>query len=131
MKRSRSVFALAAVLVINVALVIALTPLGFESRPTSALKAVGFIAIVTIFVGLILDVASIILVFWKTRSASILAIISSIIFFFPIVGDRLGSFFTLPIPPVIKILEYALIVVLLAILLLASMVLRASGRSSR
>jgi hypothetical protein len=49
---SRNASALAALLVVNVALVYLLTPIGFESRPPSALKIVGYVAIATIFVGL-------------------------------------------------------------------------------
>jgi hypothetical protein len=129
MKRSKRVLALAAVLAVNVVLVILLTPLGFESRPTADLKAVGYVAIGTIFVGLILDVASIVFLFRKPRLATSLAIIGSVLFFFPIVGDRLGSFFSAPIPPVINALEYVFTVVLLVTLFVASMAYRASKRS--
>ena len=129
MKHSKRILALAAALVVNVVVVILLTPLGFESRPTSDLKVVGYVAIVTIFTGLVLDLASIILLFWKARVASCLAIIGSILFFFPIVGDRLGSFFSVPIPLVINTLEYVFIGVLLVTLLLASVVYRASKPS--
>ena len=131
MKHSKSVLSLAAVLVVNVVVIILLTPLGFERRPTSDLKVLGYVAISIIFIGLILYLASIILLFWKTRLAASLAIIGSILFFFPIVGDRIGSFFSVPIPRVINALEYVLIVVLLAILFLASTVYRASNRSRR
>jgi len=124
MKLSRNVLALAALLVVNVVLVFLLTPLGFESRPSTDLKTIGYIAIGTIFGGLILDVASIALLFRRVRLASSLAIVGSILFFFPIVGDQTGSFFSLPIPPVINTLEYIFTVVLLVTLLLASRVYR-------
>src|SRR6266699_3746564 len=105
MKLSTNVLALAVVLVVNVLLVILLTPLGFETRPATDLKTVGYIAIGTIFAGLILDLASIALLFRRVRLASSLAVVGSILFFFPIFGDRIGSFFSLPIPTVINILE--------------------------
>src|SRR5947207_15286582 len=101
MKLSRNESALAVALVVNVVLVILLTPLGFESRPPADLKTVGYIAIGTIFVGLALDVASFALLFRKVRLASSLAIVGSILFFFPIFGDFGGAFFSVPIPPVI------------------------------
>jgi hypothetical protein len=126
---SRNVLALAVALVVNVLLVILLTPLGFESRPATDLKTVGYIAIGTIFAGLALDLASIVLLFRRVRLASSLAIVGSILFFFPIFGDRIGSFFSLPVPPVINILEYVLFVVLLVILFLASKVYRESNPS--
>jgi hypothetical protein len=132
MKLSRNVMALAALLVVNVVLVFLLTPLGFESRPSTDLKTVGYIAIGTIFTGLALDLASIaLLLFRRVRLASILAIVGSVLFFFPIVGDRTGSFFSLPIPPVINTLEYIFTVVLLVTLFLASRVYRESDPAPR
>ena len=128
-KLSRNVMALAAALVVNVLLVILLTPLGFETRPPTDLKTVGYIAIGTIFAGLILDLASIVLLFRRVRLASSLAIIGSVLFFFPILGDQTGFFFSLPIPPVINTLEYIFVVVLLVTLFLASKVYRESHPS--
>jgi hypothetical protein len=129
MKLSRNVLALAVVLVVNVLLVILLTPLGFESRPATYLKTVGYIAIGTIFTGLTLDIASFALLFRSVRLASRLAIVGSILFFFPIIGDQADAFFSLPIPPVIHTLEYIFVVVLLVTLFLASKVYRESGPS--
>ena len=131
MKLSRNESALAVALVVNVLLVILLTPLGFESRPSADLKTVGYIAIGTIFAGLILDVASFVLLFrrGRVRLASSLAIVGSILLFFPIFGDQTGSFFSLPIPPVIHTLEYIDVVVLLVSLFLAWKVYRESHPS--
>jgi hypothetical protein len=129
MKLSRNVMALAVALAVNVVLVILLTPLGFESRPATDLKTVGYIAIGTIFTGLALDVASFALLFRRVRLASMLAILGSILFFFPIIGDRTGSFFSLPIPPVITTLESIFVPVLLVTLFLASKVYRGSNPS--
>jgi hypothetical protein len=110
--------------VVNVVLVYLLTPLGFESRPATDLKTVGYIAIGTIFSGLALDVVSFALLFRRARLASTLAIVGSVLFFFPIIGDRAGSFFSVPIPPVIQTLEYIFVPVLLVTLFLASKVYR-------
>ena len=113
-------------LVLNVLLVILLTPIGFETRPPTDLTTVGYIAIGTIFAGLILDLAAIALLFRRVRLASGVAIVGSILFFFPIFGDQAGSFLSLPIPPVINTLEYIFVVVLLVTLYLASKVYRQS-----
>jgi hypothetical protein len=118
--------ALALALVMNVLVIMLLTPLGFETRPPSDLKTVGYIAIGTIFAGLILYFASIGILFKKVRLASSLAIVASILFFFPIFGDQTGFFFSLPIPPVINTLEYILTVLLLVTLLLSSRVYKES-----
>jgi hypothetical protein len=119
------------VLVVNVLLVILLSPLGFETRPPTDLKTAGYIAIGAIFAGFILDLASIILLFRRVRLASSLAIVGSLLFFIPIVGNKTGSFFSLPSPPVINTLEYIFIPVLLVTLFLASKVYRESNPSAR
>src|SRR5438132_778255 len=99
MKLSRNVSALAVALVVNVLLVILLTPLGFETRPSADLKTVGYIAIGTIFAGLILDVASFALLFRRVRLASSLAIVGSILLFFPIFVDQTDSFDCVTLDP--------------------------------
>jgi hypothetical protein len=129
MRPSRSPLALALVLLANVVVVMLLTPLGFESRPSTYLKPVGYVAIGTIFVGLIMDLASLVLLLRRARLASTLAMIGSVLFFFPIVGDQAGYFFSLPIPPVVNALEYVLVVVLLINLFLAARVRREGNPS--
>ena len=90
----------------------------------------GYIAIGAVFAGLLLDFAAIVLLFRRrTRVASILAIVGSVLFVFPNAADRIGSFFTLPIPPVINILEYIFMAVLLLTLFLAARVRRESTLS--
>ena len=123
---NRNVIMLAIVMVVNVLIIILLTPLGFETRPQSDLKPFGYIAIVSIFVGLALDLASIGLLFKtaRVRLASSIAIVSSILFFLIIFVDRTGSFFSVPIPPAINTLEYLFVVVLVVTLFLASMAYR-------
>ncbi len=128
MVQNRNVILLAIVMIINVLIIILLTPLGFETRPQSDLKPFGYIAIVSIFVGLALDLSSIGLLFKTARVklASSLAIGSSILFLLIILVDRTGSFFSAPIPPAINTLEYVFVVVLAVTLFLASMAYRES-----
>ena len=123
-KFSRYVFTLAIVMIVNVSVIILLTPIGFETRPQSDLKAFGYIAIVSIFVGLALDLLSIGLLFKRVRIrlASSLAIVSSVLFLFIIFVDRTGSFFSVPIPPAINNLEYLFFVVIILTLFVASKV---------
>jgi hypothetical protein len=121
---NRNVIMLATVMIVNVLIIILLTPLGFETRPQSDLKPFGYIAIVSIFAGLALDLASIGLLFKRARVklASSIAIVSSILFFLIIFVDRTGSFFSVPIPPPINTLEYLFVVVLVVTLFIASMI---------
>jgi hypothetical protein len=119
-------------MIVNVIVIILLTPIGFESRPQSELTTLGYLAITSIFVGLAMDLASIVLLLKRVRVrlASGLAIISSILFFLIIFVDRIGSFFSVPIPPAISTLEYLFIVVLIVTLFLAAMVYRRSKPAS-
>jgi hypothetical protein len=124
-KLSINAIILAIVMIVNVVIIILLTPIGFETRPTSALKTLGYLAITTIFVGLALDLTSIALLLFKrvrVKLASGLAIISSVLFFLIISVDRTGSFFSVPIPPAINTLEYLLTAVLIVTLIIASLV---------
>jgi hypothetical protein len=131
MKLSRTAIALGVLLVLNVVLVILLTPMGFESRPPTALKIVGYVAIAIIFAGLFLDLAAIVLLlFRRARLAASLALLAAVLFFFPIIGDQIGAFFSLPIPAAINTLEYIFTVVLLVTLFVAWRVYRESSRQA-
>lgn len=128
MRFSRYVLALGVALVANVVLAVLLSPLGFESRPSAELTSVGYVAIATVFAGLVADVASIVLLLLqRVRPAARLAIVGSILFLFPNLADQMRVFFALPAPPVINALEYVFIVVLLLTLALAWQVHRASS----
>jgi hypothetical protein len=131
-KLSKNTIILAIVMIVNVVIIILLTPIGFETRPISALKMFGYIAITTIFVGLALDLAAIGLLFKRVRVrlASSLAIVSSFLFFLIISVDRTGAFFSVPIPPAINTLEYLLTAVLIVTLTTASLVYRGSKPAS-
>jgi integral membrane sensor domain MASE1 len=128
-KLSRNAMVLAIWMIVNVVIIILLTPLGFETRRISELKPLGYVAITTIFVGLALDLTSIVLLLFKrarVRLASSLVIVSSVLFFLIISVDRTGSFFSVPTPPAINTLEYILTAVLIVNLVIASVVYRKS-----
>jgi hypothetical protein len=131
-KFSRNAIILAIVMIVNVVIIILLTPIGFETRPQSHLKTLGYFAITTIFVGLGLDLASIVLLFKRVRVrlASSLVIVSSVAFLLVISVDRTGSFFSVPTPPAINTLEYLFTAVLIVTLFTASLVYRGSKPAS-
>ena len=131
-KFSKYAIILAIVMIVNVVIIILLTPIGFETRPQSHLKTLGYVAITTIFVGLALDLTSIVLLFKRVRVrlASSLVIISSVAFLLVILVDRTGSFFSVPIPPAINTLEYLFAAVLIVTLIIASLVYRESKPTS-
>jgi len=125
--------ALVVALACSVVLAILLSPLGFERRPSADLTLVGYISIVAVAAGILLDLAAIVLIFRRVRLASILALVGSVAFLLPNVTDKAGAFFSLSAPPVISALEYVHLVVLVVTSLLAWIVLRESerGRPSR
>jgi hypothetical protein len=131
MRLFRSAWVFAVVLILNMSLAVLLTPIGFESRPTAALRPPGFLAIGAVFVGFALDLAALVFVFWRRIGlASRLAIAGSILFLFPNVVDQTGVFFSVPIPPVVRMLEYVFMGVLLVTLLLAAAMQSNSDRPS-
>ena len=77
-KLSRDATALLVALVVCVVVMILLTPIGFETRPQSDLKTVGYVSIGTIFTGLALFILSIAFLFRRVKLASKLAIIASV-----------------------------------------------------
>jgi len=130
---SRNAIILAIVMIVNVVIIILLTPIGFETRPQSHLKTLGYLAISTIFIGLAMDLASIILLLFKrarVRLASGLPIVSSVFFLLVIFVDRTGSFFSVPTPPAINTLEYLFTAVIIVTLITASLVYRGSKPAS-
>jgi uncharacterized membrane protein YhaH (DUF805 family) len=130
-KLHRDSMALLVSSVICVIVIILLTPIGFETRPQSDLKTFGYLAIGTIFAGLALFLLSIAFLFRRVGLASKLGIVASLLFFVPVIGDRIGAFFSVPIPPAINTLEYVLVIVLLVTLLLASRVYLKSKAASK
>jgi O-antigen ligase len=131
MRLSKTATALLVALAATVLVVVLLTPVGFETRSPSALRPVGYAAIGTIFVGLGLFLAAIGLIIRKSSLGPSLAIVASALFFFPVIGDQAGYFFSLPIPPAIRILEFVLVVALVIDLSLSVMVYSEARTDSR
>ncbi len=106
---------------VNLVIGILLTPLGpFETRPISSLRSFAWPA--TFVIGMILNVASAIVVFSRARVVSIVAIAASILFIVPIFADQAGFFMSLPPPPPppIPALEIATILISLLVIFYAS-----------
>lgn len=111
--------ALLAVLAVNAVLAVLLSPLGFERRPTSQLTPAGYVSIAAVLIGALLDVAALVAVARRARSAKALSVAAAVVLLVPNVTDRLGVFFRLPASPVISALEYVFLVTLTVTLALA------------
>ena len=125
MKLSSRGKGLAVLLVIYVLFDILLTPLGgFETRPAANVTTLGIVTVSLFFVGLVLSVASLVLLFYKTRRAPMVAIIAGILYFPAFIADQSGNFSSLQPPAAITVLETAQALVVLATIFLASSIYR-------
>src|SRR2546425_13250204 len=102
MSVSRNGKILAFLLLMFIACGILLTPLGFETRASAVLGNPASLPWLGLgFSGLILNVVSLILVFWRARIASILATIGSIESAFLFLADQAGVAVSIRPPPTI------------------------------
>jgi len=123
MSVSRNGKILAFLLLMFIACGILLTPLGFETRASAVLGNPASLPWLGLgFSGLILNVVSLILVFWRARIASILATIGSIGSAFPFLADQAGVAVSIRPPPTITSVEVIATVLIVAIIYLASRV---------
>ena len=122
--RARS---LAIGLALAVVLAVLLTPLGgLETRSIAETTALGLGTIVLFLVGLVLDVASVVAVFRRPRTASILAFIGLVLYFPIFIADSTGLWSSKPAPPAIVYLSIITAIVNVGVLFLATRVYRES-----
>ncbi len=130
MKASRDAKILAILLVVFVFCDILLSPVGFETRASAIFKdpaALRWLGL--LFGGLILNVVSLILVFFRARIASILAMIGTVVYLIPLIADQAHIFTPLAPPPLIADVEGVTAVVLLGVFISAVRVYSTSSRS--
>ena len=122
--RARS---LAIGLPLAVVLAVLLTPLGgLETRSIAETTALGLGTIVLFLVGLVLDVASVVALFRRPRTASILAFIGLVLYFPIFIADSTGLWSSKPAPPAIVYLSIITAIVNVGVLFLATRVYRES-----
>ena len=123
MALSRKAQVLAILLVVFVICDILLTPLGgLETRSISNTTTIGLATLVFLFIGLTLNVGSLIALFRRPQLAPTLAIIGSIFFFPAIIADQSGLFSTQQRPAAISYLEIFTGILLIAVIGLAWMI---------
>lgn len=119
---------LAIGLVLAIVLGVLLTPLGrLETRSIADTTAIGLGTIVLFLVGLVLDAASIVALFRRPRTASLLAFVGLILYFPIFIADILGLWSSKPAPPTITYLSIVNAIVQIGVLFLATRVYRESG----
>ena len=128
MTLSGRVKSLAVGLALAVVLGVLLTPLGgLEPRSIADATAIGLSTVVLFLVGLALDVSSIVALFRRPRTASVLAIIGLLLYFPIFLADLTGLWSSKPAPPAIVYLSIITAIVHAGVLFLATRVYRESA----
>ena len=131
MKASRSAKVLAILLLVFIFCDILLSPVGFETRASAIFKSPSSLSwLGLLFVGLILNVLSLVLVFFRPRIASIFSMIGTVAYLIPLIADQEHIFTSLAPPPLITDVEGITAVVLLGVFIAAVRVYAASKRSN-
>jgi hypothetical protein len=97
---------LAAILVAYVVLDVLLTPLGgFETRDPAKVHAVGDAGLALLFVGLLLSVIALVLLFRRSGRAPLFAIIAALLYYPAFLTELTGTFSSLAPPTAIQRIE--------------------------
>ncbi len=97
---------LAIVLVAYIVLDLLLTPLGgFETRDPAKVHVIGYAGLALLFVGLVLSVVAIVLLFRRSGRAPMFAIVAAALYYPAFLTERTGTFSSLPPPTAIERLE--------------------------
>ena len=119
---------LAILLLVSLVLGVLLSPLGFETRAPAFLSSPSFLPWLGLgLTGLSLSIVSLVLVFFKPRIASMLAIIGSFGSVALFLGDQVGVAAPVRPPPAITVLETVTTVVIAAIIFIAARLYKESG----
>jgi hypothetical protein len=121
---------LAVLLLVFVFCDILLSPLGFETRANAILGNTSSLPwFAGLVVGLVLNIAALILVFFRPRAAGTAAFVGSLIYLIVLLGDQAGLVVSIRPPPLITDVEVVTFFVLIGTLFFAWRVYTA-GRSS-
>jgi len=97
---------LAIVSVAYIVLDLLLTPLGgFETRDPAKVHVIGYAGLALLFVGLVLSVVAIVLLFRRSGRAPMFAIVAAALYYPAFLTERTGTFSSLPPPTAIERLE--------------------------
>ncbi len=109
--------------ILSIILAVLLTPPGgFETRPIADVQTAGFVTLALFFVGIVLNLVSVVIAFSRPRTAANIATIGSILFFPVILADQAGLFSSLSSPTSISYLEVLLAIELIVMIFFASRV---------
>jgi hypothetical protein len=106
MKLSRARLVLAIILVVYVVLDVLLTPLGgFETRDPAKVHAIGLAGLALLFLGLLLSIVALVLLFRRSRRAPMFAIVAALLYYPAFLTEVTGTFSSLRAPTAIAQIE--------------------------
>lgn len=107
MKLSNTAKVLALTLVAYIVLDVLLTPAGqLETRPAADVTGVGFATLGLLFIGLVLSIFALVLLFRRSQRAPMIAIVAAVLYFPALLADQAGLFSSLRPPSAIARLEW-------------------------
>src|SRR5487761_511353 len=108
---------LALALIAYAFLDVLLTPLGrLETRSVAQVTVIGFVTLALLFVGLVLALFALNLLYRKSSRAAAVAIVAAVLYFPAAIADQTGLFSSLRPPPPIAVIELVQAVVAVAVI---------------
>jgi hypothetical protein len=130
-KLSSNVKILIVSLLIFVFLDFLISPVVFETRASELLSNASSLRwLVLLFSGLILNIISIVVLLFRPRIASLIAVVGSLLWLVVAVGDLFGLVTPLKAPAAVSIVEVIATIELIGVFILCSMVYRETTRKN-
>ena len=108
-----------------------LTPLGrLETRPVAQVTVIGFVTLALLFVGLVLALFALTLLYRRSSRAAAVAIVAAVLYFPAVLADQTGLFSSLRPPAAIAGVELAQAVVAIIVVGLGAWMIRGGSASS-
>jgi hypothetical protein len=128
-KLTRNVKTLAILLLVFVFCDFLISPVVFETRASALLGNLSSLRwLIVLFLGLFLNIAAIVLLFFKPRIGSLVAVVGSVLYLIVTIGDQFGLVTPLKAPAIVSAIEVITAIVLLGVFVFASMVYRENSR---
>jgi hypothetical protein len=122
--------ALAVTLVAYIVCDVLLTPpAGLETRPVSHVTGLGFVVLGLLFVGLILAIISLVMLFRRSQRTAMTAIVAAVLYFPAVLAEQTGHFSSVQAPAAIEAVE--LIQTAVSLILLGGGIWLLRGSASR
>jgi hypothetical protein len=125
MRVTRAATTLAGTLVTYIVCDVLLTPIaGIETRPVAKVTGVGFAVLGLLFVGLVLAIIALVLLFRRSQRSPVVAIVAAVLYLPAFVAEQTGHFSAVAPPLGIQRIEFVQAIVAVIVVGLSLGVLR-------